>query len=106
MPGSCSATSFSFYEKKYANDPRVAFVVVSLDDDPRRLNRYLADAKFPFTVLYSSFSAAGKQYQVSDTPTTFYIDAKGMIRYMAKGIEAHGDADARISWFIEELKKN
>ena len=94
------------YEKRYAADPKVAFVIVSLDDDRQRLNKYLAEAKFPFTVLHSSFATTGKQYRVTDTPTTYYIDTKGVIRYMVKGIEPHGDADARIVWFIEELKKN
>ncbi len=93
------------YEKRYATDPKVAFVVVSLDDDRQRLDKYLADAKFPFTVLHASFDTMGKQYRVTDTPTTFYIDPKGIIRYTAKGTEPHGDADARITWFIEELKK-
>ena len=94
------------YEKQYSADPKVAFVLVSLDDDRQRLDKYLAEAKFPFPVLHSSFSTTGKQFKVTDTPTTYYIDTKGVIRYMAKGTEPHGDADARIAWFIEELKKN
>jgi hypothetical protein len=94
------------YEKKYAADPKVVFVIVSLDDDSQRLAKYLADAKFPFTVLHGSFATTGKEFKVTDTPTTLYIDPKGVIRYMARGTEPHGDADARIAWFIEELRKH
>jgi hypothetical protein len=93
------------YEKKYAADPKVAFVLVSLDDDRQRLDKYLSEARFPFTVVHSSFKAAGKQFKITDTPTTFYVDPRGMVRYMAKGTEPHGDSDDRIVWFIEELKK-
>jgi len=38
-------------------------------------------------------------------PATFYIDRQGLIRYEARGTEPHGDADERIRWFIDELKK-
>ncbi len=93
------------YEESYRNDPNVAFVLVSMDDDLRRVERYANEMKFPFPVEHSSLEQAEKLYKVTDTPTTFYIDRDGMIRYVARGVEAHGDSDARIRWFVEELKK-
>jgi hypothetical protein len=93
------------YEEQYRNDPDVAFVLVSMDDDLRRVKRYTDELQFPFPVDHSSLDQAEKLYKVTDTPTTFYIDRTGVIRYVARGNDPHGDADARIRWFIEELKK-
>lgn len=93
------------YEESYRNDPGVAFVIVSIDDDLRRVQRYVDEMKFPFPVEHVGLDQAEKVYKVTDTPTTFYVDREGTIRYVARGVEPHGDADARIRWFIDELKK-
>jgi hypothetical protein len=90
----------ALYEQRYAEDPEVAFVLVSLDDDAKRLQRYLAKMNFPFTVVHSSFDTVGAKYNVTNTPTTFYIDKTGVIRFMTKG----GEGEARIVRNIEELK--
>ena len=37
--------------EKYQNDPKVRFILVSLDDDPKRLERYVAERKFAMPVL-------------------------------------------------------
>jgi thioredoxin-related protein len=47
---------------------------------------------------------AAKVFNVQDTPTTFYIDATGTIRYQVVGVEPHGDAVDRVMWYIETLK--
>jgi hypothetical protein len=83
----------------------VAFVLVSLDDDVKRLQRYLDEMKFPMPVGRGDRDAAAKLYSVLDIPATFYIDQQGLIRYEARGGEPHGDSDERIHWFVDELKK-
>jgi hypothetical protein len=83
----------------------VRFVLVSLDDDPKRLERYLAERKFAMPVLRMTRADAEAALNVLDTPTTFYVDAGGTIRYEVKGLEPHGDAVARVAWYIEQLKK-
>ena len=80
-------------------------MLVSLDDDPARLERYLAERKFAMPVLRMTRTAAAAALNVLDTPTTFYVDAGGTIRYEVKGLEPHGDAVARVAWYIEQLKK-
>jgi hypothetical protein len=40
-----------------------------------------------------------------NTPSTFYVDRGGIVRYQITGGEAHGDSPARVSWFIDQLKK-
>jgi hypothetical protein len=82
----------------------VRFVLVSLDDDPARLERYLAERKFAMPVLRMTRHQAAALLDVQDTPWTFYVDASGVIRYQVRGLEPHGDAVARISWYIEQLK--
>jgi thioredoxin-related protein len=47
---------------------------------------------------------AAKVFNVHDTPTTFYVDRSGTIRYQVTGVEPHGDAVDRVTWYIEQLK--
>ena len=80
------------------------FFLISLDDDPARLDRYVAERKFAMPVARYSREQAAKAFNVRDTPTTFYIDATGTIRYQITGVEPHGDAVDRVTWYIETLK--
>ena len=90
--------------EKYQNDPKVRFILVSLDDDPKRLERYVAERKFAMPVLRYNRELATATFNVHDTPTTFYIDAAGTIQYQVTGVEPHGDAIDRVSWYIDTLK--
>jgi len=90
--------------EKYRNDPDVKFFLVSLDDDPARLDRYVAERKFAMPVVRYSREQAAAVFNVNDTPTTFYVDATGTIRYQVVGVEPHGDAVERVTWYIEHLK--
>ena len=80
------------------------FFLISLDDDPSRLDKYVAERKFAMPVARYSREQAAKAFNVHDTPTTFYIDATGTIRYQITGVEPHGDAVDRVTWYIETLK--
>lgn len=91
--------------EQYRDDNAVTFILVSLDDDDKRLKRYLDERKFAMTVAHAEREVAEQLFNVTDVPATFYIDRAGVIRYEARGLEVHGDADERIVWFIEELKK-
>ena len=80
------------------------FILVSLDDDPARLDRYVAERKFAMPVLRYNREKATEVFNIHDTPTTFYLDATGTIRYQVVGVEPHGDAVDRVTWYIEQLK--
>ena len=80
------------------------FILVSLDDDPARLDRYVAERKFAMPVARYSREQATAVFGVHDTPTTLYVDAAGTIRYQVVGTEPHGDAVERVTWYIEQLK--
>ena len=90
--------------EKYQGMPGVKFILVSLDDDPARLEKYAAERKFAMPVLRYNSEQAAKMFNVHDTPTTFYVDKSGTIQYQVTGIEPHGDAVDRVSWYIENLK--
>ena len=90
---------------KYQNDPDVVFLLVSIDEDEKRLQRYLNDAKFPFPVARLAMEQAQKLMGFDNVPSTFYVDRDGIVRYQVTGSESHGDSPARVSWYIDQLKK-
>jgi len=89
---------------KYQNDPKVAFLLVSVDEDPKRLQRYVGEMKFPFAVARLPIEEAERTMNFDNLPATFYVDPAGIVRYQIGGSESHGDSPARVTWFIEELK--
>ena len=88
---------------KYQNNPQVAFVLVSVDEDARRLERYLADMKFPFAIARMPIEAAESSMGFDNVPATFYLDPRGVVRYQTNGTEAHGDSPSRVSWYVDQL---
>jgi thiol-disulfide isomerase/thioredoxin len=89
---------------KYQNDPTVAFLLVSIDEDDKRLTRYLNEMKFPFPVARLKAEQAETQMGFDNVPATFYVDAGGVVRYYLNGSESHGDSPTRVGWFIDQLK--
>ena len=77
---------------------------MSLDDDPARLDKYVAERQFAMPVARYNREQAAKVFNVHDTPTTFYVDKSGTIQYQVTGVEPHGDAVDRVTWYIEQLK--
>jgi hypothetical protein len=88
----------------YQGDPGVAFLLVSIDEDPKRLQRYLDEMKFPFPVARIAVEQAERVMGIDNTPSTFYVDRDGIVRYQVVGGESHGDSPTRVSWFIDQLK--
>jgi hypothetical protein len=91
---------------KYQNDPGVAFVLVSIDEDVKRLQRYLNEMKFPFTVLRADKEEAQQKMGFDDLPATFYVDREATVRFEARGLESHGDSRERVSWYVDQLKQH
>ena len=88
---------------KYQHNPNVAFVLVSVDEDANRLQRYLNDMKFPFPIARMPIEAAESAMNFDNVPATFYLDPQGIVRYQTNGTEAHGDSPSRVSWYIDQL---
>jgi thiol-disulfide isomerase/thioredoxin len=90
---------------KYQDDPGVVFLFVSIDEDTRRLQRYLTEMKFPFRVARMDAARAEKTMGFDNVPQTFYVDPRGVVRYQTTGGESHGDSPARVGWYIDQLKQ-
>jgi hypothetical protein len=91
--------------QSYQSDPAVAFLLVSIDEDEKRLQRYLNDMKFPFPVAVIAADQAEKLMGFDNVPSTFYVDRDGIVRYQVGGSESHGDSPNRVNWYIDQLKK-
>jgi len=91
---------------KYQNDPAVAFLLVSIDEDSARLQRYLTEMKFPFLVARAAAAHAQQTMRFDNIPATYYVDRDGVVRYERNGIDSHGDSISRVSWFIDQLKSH
>jgi peroxiredoxin len=91
---------------KYQNDPSVAFLLVSLDTDPKRLGRFLDEQQFPMPVARAEQDAVQQAMGFDDVPATFYVDRQGVVRFETRGVDSHGDSAARVAWYLEELKKH
>jgi thiol-disulfide isomerase/thioredoxin len=89
---------------KYQSDPSVAFLLVSIDQDPKRLQRFVSEMKFPFPVARLAIGEAELAMNFDNVPSTFYVDRDGIVRYQIGGVESHGDSPTRVSWFIEQLR--
>jgi hypothetical protein len=81
-------------------------MLVSIDEDAKRLQRYLNEMKFPFPVARITAAEAGQLMGVDNTPMTFYVDRKGVVRYQTTGSESHGDSTSRVGWYIDQLKEH
>jgi thiol-disulfide isomerase/thioredoxin len=90
---------------KYQSDSSVAFLLVSIDEDDKRLQRYLGEMKFPFPVARLTPEQAEKTMGFDNVPATFYVDAAGVVRYQLDGSESHGDSVGRVGWYIDQVKQ-
>jgi hypothetical protein len=89
----------------YRDDPGVAFLLVSIDEDAKRLQRYLTEMKFPFPVVRVAAEQAERAMGFDNVPSTFYVDRDAVVRFQISGSESHGDSPARVSWFINQLAR-
>jgi len=67
----------------------VQFVLVTFDEDSNRLQPYLDEMKVPFTVVRTRVVEAEKVLGIDNTPSTFYVDCDGIVRYQIVGGESH-----------------
>ena len=77
---------------------------MSIDEDAKRLQRYLNEMKFPFPVARVAAGHAEQVMGFDNIPSTYYVDGDGIVRYQASGSESHGDSPMRVAWFVDQLK--
>jgi peroxiredoxin len=89
---------------QYQADSSVAFLLVSLDTDLKRLQRFLDEQHFSMPVVRAPQAAMQEAMGFDDVPATFYVDRQGVVRYETRGLETHGDSAARVTWYLEALR--
>ena len=89
----------------YKGNPNVVFLLVSIDEDTHRLQRFLNEMKFPFPVARAKPEEMEKAMGFDNVPATFYVDKNGIVRYQVIGTDLHGDSPMRVSWFVDQLLK-
>ncbi|HKB09118.1 MAG TPA: TlpA disulfide reductase family protein [Vicinamibacterales bacterium] len=90
---------------KYQNNPNVVYLLVSIDEDSHRLQRFLGDMKFPFPVARAKPEDMEKAMGFDNVPATFYVDKKGIVRYQVIGTDSFGDSPTRVGWYVDQLLK-
>ena len=95
----------SSYES-YKNNPNVAFLLVSIDEDNHRLQRFLNEMKLPFTIARANPEQMEKAMGFNNVPATFYVDKTGVVRFQTNGTDSHGDSVVRVGWFLDRLLKS
>ncbi len=91
---------------KYQNDPNVAFLLVSIDEDDKRLQRYLSEMKFPFPVARLDADAGREDDGLRQRAADVLRRRGGVVRYQLNGSESHGDSVGRVGWYIDQLKQS
>ncbi len=89
----------------YKGNPNVVFLLVSIDEDTHRLQRFLNEMKFPFPVARAKPEEMEKAMGFDNVPATFYVDKNGIVRYQVIGTDLHGDSPMRVRWFVDLLLK-
>jgi len=81
--------------KKYDDD---SLVVLAIDQgEPKEEVAAFAQKNgFPFTVLLDTDLSLGKAYKARTIPTTYVVDADGVIQYKRRGVLIPGELDLAI----------
>ncbi|MBM3265133.1 MAG: redoxin domain-containing protein [candidate division Zixibacteria bacterium] len=85
----------------YQNNPNVAFLIASVDQERRLVKPYIDEHGYTFPVYYAGVSAM--HYQVVSIPTTYVIDRTGTVQFVHVGYRP--DIAEVIGWQIETLKE-
>lgn len=89
----------ALYEQ-YRDDNRIAFVMVSLDEEQDKAREFVRRKEFTFPIYYLG-SQRPESLQSTTIPTTFVIDREGRIVVSRKGM-ANYNTD-RFKHFLETL---
>ncbi len=74
------------YARRY--EGRILFVALNVDESPVKVQRFVREqglADSPLLFLRDPTSTVSLTYRVNGFPTTFFIDAQGIIRYIRVG---------------------
>lgn len=87
-------------EKSFSKRP-FKVIAINVEEQKRKVSYQIKRNNMNFTVLLDPKSKTFKQWQVKILPTSFIVDKKGTIRYLAKG-PLEWDSE-EVSEIIEKL---
>jgi len=78
---------FDAVAKQYPD--RVTIVAIDIKDSLPQVKQFFSDSEISFIVALGKDTQAASDYAVRYTPTTFFIDSEGIIRYVKLGAFAN-----------------
>lgn len=82
------AKSLPALEELHRNEPQLAMVGISEDDDAEGARRMVARYRLTFPVVHDAEHALAGRYRVGELPATFVVDARGVVRWHGAAGEA------------------
>ncbi|SHO55224.1 TlpA family protein disulfide reductase [Vibrio quintilis] len=95
--GACLVMMKKWQQVVSARPDDVAVIGVSIDKDHVDLNAFANDLGVTFPLGFDQMDITRERYQVSVTPTTFFIDQNGVVREMHIGYSEHMDLNQKIN---------
>ncbi len=94
--------SFPAYQKLSGEKPDVAFVGVSIDEDPNGIPQFVEETGATFPVVWDEGQVTSQAYAPPTMPTSFVVDKNGIVRFVHAGFHA-GD-EAELAQVIDGLR--
>jgi peroxiredoxin len=89
---------FDAAAKQYSD--RITIVAIDIKDSLPQIKQFFSDSEISFIVALGKDTPVASDYAVRYTPTTFFIDSEGIIRYVKLGAFANKE-ELQVS--IDEL---
>lgn len=86
---------------QYADNPDVKFVMINVENNVNKANRFIKKKDFNFPVFFPNQSLIPKVYESKGIPTTFVINKEGYIAYKKVGMASY-DSESFVQ-FIADL---
>lgn len=89
--------------KRFAEDPRVVLISVSVDDDEQKWSNFLAQNQMAWTQIRDEHNRFTRKFMTRDglaIPTYMVVDGEGLIRYRSTGAQQF-----TVAFLVDEVKK-
>lgn len=67
---------------------KVAIIGISVDDDPKGIPRFAQETGAKFPLAWDDGQVVSKSYQPPTMPTSYIVDASGIVRFVHSGFRA------------------
>jgi cytochrome c biogenesis protein CcmG/thiol:disulfide interchange protein DsbE len=96
--------SFPVYQRiaeKYGS--KVAVIGISVDEDPAGIAKFAKETGAKFPIVWDDGQITSKSYQPPTMPTSYVIDASGIVRFVHSGF--HSGEEQEIETELDSLLK-